>query len=319
MEIPGATTQRAAYTGGRFTLELDQKKPVGFVQSIDGGHFKAEAVSSFVGGVKGEKEGDFLVTRYPGKPKYEDITINIGTTMGPGFWDWVIATVNGKPQRRDGALVGYDFDNKERSRRTFQRALISEIGFPGLDAAGKSSAMLTVKISPERMTYADGDRSSLTYTEGKDQLSKQKKWLVSNFRFEIDRFKSDKLNISKIEAFAIKHNVITNHVGSEREARKEPGKVELPTLQLTFLEDHLEKWLKWYDTTVVKGNPEETTCGLTYLANDLRTELMRIEFAGAGLTSLEIEKYEAGKESLAKVKATLYMESITLKAGNGTV
>ena len=97
----------------------------------------------------------------------------------------------------------------------------SEIGFPGLDASAKSSAILTVKISPERLTYADGDRSSLTYTEGKDQLSKQKKWLVSNFRFELDRFKSDRLNISKVEAFAIKHNVITNHVGSEREARKE--------------------------------------------------------------------------------------------------
>src|SRR5262245_43570724 len=123
---------KVPYSGGRFTLELDQKKPVGYVQSIDGGHFKSEAVSSFVGGIAGEKEGDFLVTRDPGRPKYEDVSITVGATMGQAFWEWISSTLQGKPQRRDGALVGYDFNNRERSRRSFQRALIAEVGFPGL-------------------------------------------------------------------------------------------------------------------------------------------------------------------------------------------
>ena len=49
--------------------------------------------------------------------------------------------IEGKPQRRNGALVGYDFDFHERSRRSFRDGLIAEIGFPALDAASKNSAI----------------------------------------------------------------------------------------------------------------------------------------------------------------------------------
>ncbi len=315
----GPADKRPAYTGGRFTLELDQKKPVGYVNSIDGGHFKADTVASIYGGLK-DKEVDFFATRYPGKPKYEDISITVGATMSDAFWKWIQSTLENKPERRDGALVGYDMDGKERSRRTFQRALISEVGFPGLDASGKGGAFLTVKLSPEKLTYTDGDGSQLRYEEGKDQTLKQKKWLVSNFRVEIDRMKSSKAyRYSKVEGFTLKHNVITNPIGSEREARKEVGKVELPTLGVTFIEDSLEEWMKWYEQSVVKGNYEDTNASITYLSNDLKTELMRVEFTGVGLTGLEIEKYEAGKEGVAKVKASFYVEGMTLKTGKGTI
>ena len=91
------------YSGGRFTLELDDHKPVGFVSSIDGGHFKAEAVTSMVG-------PNGHVTKYAGKPKYEDVTLNVGMAMSPSFWHWVKASLEHKPQRRHGALVGYDFN-----------------------------------------------------------------------------------------------------------------------------------------------------------------------------------------------------------------
>jgi phage tail-like protein len=316
--MPFGAVKRPAYTGGRFVLELDQKKPVGFVTSIDGGHFKADTVASIYGGL-GDKENDFFATRYPGKPKYEDITITVGATMSEPFWTWIQSTIANKPERRDGALVAYDMDGKERSRRTFQRALISEVGFPALDASGKSGAFLTIKISPEMLTYQDGDGSRLKINEAKDELTKQKQWLVSNFRVEIDRMKgkSKAYRYSKVESFSLKHNVITNPVGISREARKEVGKVELPSLGLTFIEESLEDWMKWYDTAVVKGTYEDTNAAITYLANDQRTELMRIEFTGVGLTSLDIEKYEAGKDAVAKVKASFYVEGMTLKTGKG--
>ncbi len=141
---------KAAYTGGRFTLELDQKKPVGIIQSIDGGHFKADPVPSMVGSRN-------IITRYAGKPKYDDISITCGMAMSHSFWEWVQASLDNQPQRRNGAVVAYDFNNKERMRRTFKSALISEVGFPPLDAASKSPAYLTIKISPETLEFADGD------------------------------------------------------------------------------------------------------------------------------------------------------------------
>jgi phage tail-like protein len=312
--------KNAPYAGGRFTLELDGKNPVGFVTSIDGGHFKSDVVTSMLGGRVGREGGDVMTGRFPGKPKYDDIGITVGAAMSPAFWKWVQATINNKPERRNGALVGYDFNKKERTRRTFSRALISEIQFPALDAAAKQGALLTIKIAPEKLEYKAGDGSSMgTPSQSQNEARKQKLWLSSNFRFELDRFKGDpSLRNAKVEAFTIKQNVIVNPVGSEREARKEPGRVELPQLIVTFPESAAAGWMKWYDETVVKGVPKECDGVITYLDSDLNGELMKIELTGVGLLSLEVEKYEASKESIARVKATLYVEGMKLSGGEGT-
>lgn len=316
--MPGMDSQgksKSAYTGGRFTLELDQKKPVGFVTSIDGGHFKAEGVKSEVG-------VDLMTGHFAGRPKYEDITITCGMAMSASFWKWVQATLDGKPERRSGALVGYDFNNKERSRRSFYDALIAEIGFPALDGAAKSSALMTIKLAPERLEHQAGDGSTLQYSQSQDELSKQKRWLTNNFTFSLDHVIVGETRNLKIEAFTVKQNVISNPVGNDRIARKEPGRVELPNLQVSFPEIHMADWWKWYDESVVKGNPQDTTGHLTYFASDgqgsSRTELMRIDLDGVGLTSLEVEKYEAQKEAIARVKANLYIEGFKLNPGHGT-
>src|SRR5947208_8691553 len=107
------------YTGGRFSLEFDDKQSAGWLTSIDGGHFKSNAITSLVGASN-------YITKYAGKPSYDDITISVGAAMSPAFWKWVKASLDNKPERRNGALVGYDFNNKERSRRTFYGAVISE-------------------------------------------------------------------------------------------------------------------------------------------------------------------------------------------------
>ena len=305
------------YTGGRFTLELDDKKPAGFVNAIDGGHFKsAGPVASMVG-------ADGYVTKYTGRPSYDDISITIGMAMSPTFWRWVKASLDNKPERRNGALVGYDFNHRERSRRSFFRALISEIAFPALDAASKSTAAMTIKLSPERMEFQKGDGSTLSGGEAPAQMTKQKLWLTSNFRFELDRFKGDpSLRNLKIEAFTVKQNIIPNPIGTDMDARKEVGRLELPQIVVTFPESDIEGWMKWYDAAIAKGNrlDQYTTGFIAYYASDgERTELMRIELDGVSLVSIEIDKYEAQKEGIANAKATLNVEQMTLKPGKGTV
>jgi phage tail-like protein len=301
------------YAGGRFSLELDERKPVGFVTSIDGGQFKAEPVTSMVG-------ASTHVHKYAGKPKYDDITFTVGMAMSPAFWNWVGATLANKAERRNGALVGYDFHAHERSRRSFYDALIAEVGFPALDASSKSAAQLSIKIAPERLTYKKGDNSRLTLSYAKDEVVNQKKWLTCNFRFELERFKGDpSLRNAKVEAFVVKQNIITHPVGYEMDARKELGRFEIPQLQVTFPEANLDRWMEWYDKAVKHGNRHDqyTTGSITYLDSDADTELMRLEIGGVSLLSLEIEKYEAGKDGIAKVKAALNVESVKLVAGKG--
>src|SRR5690242_8726516 len=109
------TRVQRPFTGGQFALELDGN-PVGFLSSIDGGHFKSDEVKYQSG--HGKHLG--VVTKYPGKPKYEDITFTVGMANSPSFWDWVKATVDKKmPERRNGAIVVYDYKHRERQRRTF--------------------------------------------------------------------------------------------------------------------------------------------------------------------------------------------------------
>lgn len=305
------------YTGGRFTLELDQREPAGFITALDGGHFKA------AGAIVSNSGNDFYTTKYTGKPQYDDITITVGMAMSPKFWGWVKASLDNEPQRRNGALVGYDFSFCERTRRSFYGALISEIGFPALDASSKSNAALNIKITPERMDFKKGDGSKLSGGEAQNQVSKQKLWLTSNFRFELDKFRGDpNLRNVKIEAFTVKQNVIANPVGNDLDTRREVGRLELPQIVVTIPESSVEPWMKWYDDAIARGNRADqyATGFISYFSSDqAQTELMRIELAGVSLASIEIDKYEAQKEGIAQAKITLNIEEMKLKPGKGTV
>ena len=53
-----------------------------------------------------------------------------------------------------------DFDRKERERATFTDAVVTEIGFPALDAASKDAFVLTVRIAPERVERKGGSGAS---------------------------------------------------------------------------------------------------------------------------------------------------------------
>lgn len=305
---------RNAYAAGRFALELDDRQAVGFVNKIDGGDFRAETVSSMDG-------SDVMSRRRPGRPKYEDISLGIGMAHSSSFWKWVKASLENKPERRSGALVGYDFNNRERSRRTFTGALLSEVGFPVLDATSKQPAYLTVKIAPETLTYQNGSGASLVYRQANREDTKQKRWLQQNFGLVLERFRGDtSLRNAKIEAFAVKQKIIDNPVGNRLEVSRELGRLELPTLQVTFNETRLHDWMKWYEEGTVRGNhPRELTTGaIVYYASDNRTELMRLELDGVALLNLEVQGYEAQKEQIARVRATLAMDRMKLVPGVGT-
>ncbi len=309
------TDHRKTYTGGRFAFELDDRNSAGFVTSIDGGAFKADAIQY-------QQGADQYVSKYTGRAKFDDITVTVGAAMSPAFWSWVSSSLDRKPQRRNGALVGYDFDFKERSRRSFFSALIAEVGFPGCDASSKSSSVLTIKITPERIDYKKGDGHSFSGSQAQDQMTKQKRWVSSNFKFSLDRFPDpNAMRSVKVEPFTVKQNIIDNPVGVEKHSRKEAGRLELPPLVVTFPEFQMQEWMDWWDESVKQGDRKQqyTTGVLTYLASDMNSELMHVEFSGVSLASVELDKSEAHKEGIATAKATLSIEGLTLKTGDGTV
>jgi phage tail-like protein len=309
-----ADADEKAYVANRFALELDDRKQAGFVSAIDGAHFKATPVKHQVGNSN-------YVTIYSGKPSYDDITVTVGMAMSPAFWKWVKASLENKPQRRNGALVGYDFNNNERSRRTFYNALISQVQFPALDPTSKTPATMQVTISPERLDFKKGDMAKLGQNTAPNEAPKQKRWLTSNFRLEVDRFKGDEsLKTLSVDAFSVKQNVIQQNVGFELETRKAVGRLELPQIVVSIPESKGSEWIKWYERAIVKGNrKDQTTTGvLTYYSTD-KEELMRIEFAGMSLANLEVDKYDSKKSNIANITATLNVEAMSLVPGPGNV
>jgi len=311
------SNMKRPFTGGQFILELDGT-PVGFLTSVDGGHFKSDEVKYQTG----VQQYLNLVTKYPGKPKYDDITFTVGMANSPAFWDWVQSTINNKPTRRAGAIRVVNYNHHEKQVRSFYGALISEIGFPALDATAKSAATMTIKMSPERLRFADGDnshRGGVTYAQ--NELAKQKLWLTSNFNFSLERFKGDpSLKHAKIEAFTIKQSVMANPIGRMLETHKYAGSVETPNLQVSFPQSAVKPWMDWYEKCVRHGNysGEPTTGSIEFQASDGNTTLLTLHLDNVGITSLEFDKLEAHKNGIAKVKVSLYVEKMRLETGSGT-
>jgi phage tail-like protein len=308
--------QRAFYTG-RFVLELE-KSDQDMVISVDGGNFKSEAV--------GEKVGsDPVETRYPGRQKWDDITLTIGTSMSPRFWKWIEASINNKPERRSGAIITCDFDGNERVRREFKDALISEIQFPALDAKAKNPAFITVKISPETMEWSElsgNTKRSHPDAPTAGPSVKQKLWIPANFSFRMDGFPKENMKwVQKVDQFSIKQNIINNPIGKELYVRKEVGRIEYPNITFYVAEPYAKPWLDHWKEVVGNGNRQgsEHTGGIEYLSSDLKTVLMGINFQGMGLTGVTFDKHEAGNDGVRFVKVECYTETITLDAKQGTV
>jgi hypothetical protein len=309
------TTGRRGYSAGWFALEMDnQPIPVGFVTSVDGGHFRSNPVHN--------PSGDTQFTpKYSGKPTYEDITIGIGMPNSWRLFNWVKSSIENRPERHTGAIVGYDnfAGQQERSRRVFTDALIQEVRFPALDAASTQPANITLKICPETLVYQPG-LTRLNPGLARDEVIKQKQWSCANFGMRLDGFwgQGSQRN-AKIEPFTLRQSIMENHSGDRLEPTKWAGRVEYPHITITFDEGYVNYWYKWYRDSSINGRVLRRTGAISWYAPNMRSELMRLEMDGVGLLNLEIERWDAHKDGMARGKATLFVEKMNLVPGLGNV
>lgn len=317
----GTTSSTRAYISNRFVLELDDggMKYMGTLQSVDGGGLKSDAVEEKVG-----KDGH--TSRHPGRPKYDDVTIQVGMAMAPRFWKWIKASFNYEPLRYDGAIIALDYDNNERWRRTFKGALISEVQFPQLDGAAKEPAYLTVKFAVESVSEEQKGKGGKYKPEEQSQgeWDKQRLWLPSNFAFKIDQFPQDSLTHAKVDGFTVKQNIITTPVGGFLVADKEPGRVEFPNLSVTVLQRDAQPWTDWYNKYVRDGHYEreqEKTGHVMYLGRDLDQgkPLLTLDIYGMGILAVTPVKHDAKQDGMQKVKIDLFCESMDIDLGKGAV
>ena len=112
--------QSRAYSAAHFMFELDGVDKLGMFRSIEGGGLKAEVMTY-------QNGGTYDRWRQLGKPKFEDIKLQVGMAMSEPFFKWIAEFFSGKPSRKNGAIIAADFDYKERARREFTEAMITEL------------------------------------------------------------------------------------------------------------------------------------------------------------------------------------------------
>ena len=328
MAATGTSKLNRPYISSRFILELDDEGGsapfVGTLQTIEGGGFKSDVVEEKVGSQAG-------VMKYSGRPKFDEVTVQVGMAMAPRFWRWIAKSFTYEAERHNGALVALDFDNCERWRRTFTNALIKEVTFPTLDGAAKEPAYLTVKFVVEDLKEALGKRGNKhdAEREAKGEWEKQRQWLPSMFTFHVDGLTPEQTETCKIESFTIKQEVIDVPVGGRLINNKEPGRVDFPALAVSILQRDADPWMKWWDDFVRKGNHDQGNQKNGHISFLKRTAqgpgiltgepLLTLDLFGIGVLGVSPVKHESKQIQLQKVRLDMYVESMELKPGPGTV
>ncbi len=296
------TQQPRAYSAAHFALELDDKKSVGLFRSIEGGGVKVDVASSNHG-------HRFETFRQLGKPKYEDVKLQVGMAMSEPFYEWIEAFCRGEVLRKTGAIVAADFYYKERARREFDQAMITEIAFPKLDGEDKSPCYMTVTMAAETIKYKAGSGDALAPSPGFDR---QKLWAACNFEFQIDGFADACRRVTKVDGFSIKQKPIEYHHGEQRHATKLAGRIEYPNLTFYVPEADAGPFFEAYQKTGLNGElqSELRLHGSLQTMDNSDGKLFELKFFGAEIINVTIDKSDAASDSIKQVKIEICTETM---------
>ena len=303
IEIPmpgNVNDNKRAYAAAHFALELDGlSEQQATIRSIEGGGVKVDVMTYQQGGI-------YDRWRQLGKPKYDDIKIQMAATTSEPIYDWIANFFQGTPVRRNGAIVAADFYYKERARREFKEALITELSFPKLDATDKNAAYLTLNLAVEDIQYKQGSGSKLTVSLPQSQNL----WTCCNFHFELEGLPTD--HVTKIDGFSIKHTVVEYHSGGRLSPTKTPSAIEFPNLSFYLPEAHSHKYADYMTNQNVLATKNKVKVSplhgrLTALDNQGR-ELFSVTFMGANILALTPDSSNSTSEDIKQVKVDLYTE-----------
>ncbi|HEY3807216.1 MAG TPA: phage tail protein [Kofleriaceae bacterium] len=301
---PLAFANNRAYVAAHFALELDTGGNVGLFRSIEGGSLKADVVTYQTGGMHGQ-------FRQLGKPKYDDLKLQVGMAMSAPFYTWISRFFTGVPDTRSGAIVAADFKYTERARRTFSGALIKEVSFPKLDATDKSAAYMSVGVAVEHIDFTVGSGQQIKQNEG---MPAQKLWASCNFRVSLDGY--DCSRVSKVDAFTIKQNVIEHHVGGFRAPFKVPSRIDIPTIAFYLPEADAGPFYKRAMDVAADGHPSGSTHGMIEILDNGGATLAELAFRNSDILSVTPDRSDASSEEIKQVKVEVYSELMGFSYGN---
>lgn len=89
------------------------------------------------------------VRKLPGVTKYGNITLKRGYTKNLALWEWRKSTLDGKTERKLGAIILLDEERRPALRWEFFNAWISKYEGPALNATANEAAIESIEIVVE--------------------------------------------------------------------------------------------------------------------------------------------------------------------------
>lgn len=305
------STQGRTYSAAHFVLELESKNNmVGVIRSVDGGGVKSEIMTYQSG-------NSHDTWRQIGKPKYEDLKIEFGMAMSNSFYNWIQAFFRGEVVRKDGAVVAADFLYKERARREFQSAIISEISFPKLDGTDKNPCYMTATIVPETLRFERGSSNAINANFGEAQ----RLWTPANFELVLDGFDDACRRVTKIDGFTIKQQIHEYHAGNLRDPIRVPGLLEFPNLSFYVPEADAQPFIEHYTKFGINGEPQKAarhTGSITCMDN-AGEELCTVTLEGVDIAHIAPEKHDSSSEDIKLVKIEIAIENMEFEYKSGAI
>ena len=131
------------YGAFNFIVEIDGLGLVGFAEvtglQVETGIFEYRVGS-----------GDTTL-KLPGLTKYTNIVLKRGYTESKELWQWMKATVDGQPERRNGTIKMLDETGQTVQQFEFFDGWPSRYEGPHFDAQNSAVAIETLEITHERL------------------------------------------------------------------------------------------------------------------------------------------------------------------------
>jgi hypothetical protein len=286
------------HVGGHYALDV-AGAPVESLKSISGFDMLADIAidTPAAGTAPGKHVSDV---------RWAPAKASIGMGMGKGMYDWIKASFEKGMTPVHGTLGTGDFNYKERSRITFDEAVLTSITMPRLDGSSKDSGAFEIEFTPGRVRVAKGDGSDIRHSSG----TKQQPWVCSNFRFELGSLPCAR--VASIESFTWS---CTPTVATVFQPASGPT-INVPDLRLSISAADYDAWAEAAQQWFIEGHHlqgDEMHGLITLLTPDLQTPLGAIELINVGFKRFSQLPSAGGNDALYRFTVDLYVERMALR------
>jgi phage tail-like protein len=156
---PAATPPQAPPAGASPGTWIDPYRAYNFklvIQGVTEGHFvECTGIGVRVAAIRYQEGGASIVHRIPGPVEYGDITLRYGLTASRELWDWFMAGVQGRVDRRNVSILMLATDGvTEVTRWDLINAWPAEWRGAPLDALTREVAIESVTLVYESLQRA---------------------------------------------------------------------------------------------------------------------------------------------------------------------